>query len=265
MGSRRKAIAATITSLVVFGTLVASNFALYAGQEQAVVLHAVSDQANAVATEAELSKGLVALSLLRTSQSVLEASSHPCSDPLGSMPGLRSIVLSSALWGIATNLRGGVTWSGAQSDNLTMLTPFAGFVPGYLNFALSVQLGFSTSLVQYHKVEVHYLHLPVLYDESIAACLSAAGYLRSKVQGLKRTPGMCATTLIMGAIADAGRYYSTVGREMGLTVSIASSSSINVGLHCPIIGYEVVVSQYGVPGVSGDFTWRVSEGGSLLA
>ena len=48
MGTRRKAIAATISSLVIFGTLVASNVALYESQEQGVVLHAVSDQAEAV-------------------------------------------------------------------------------------------------------------------------------------------------------------------------------------------------------------------------
>src|SRR5437773_6485805 len=117
MGTRRKAVAATITSLVIFGTLVASNFALYESQEQGVVLHAVSDQARAVATEAEIAKGLVALSLLRTSQSVLEASSHSCSDPLEAMPPLRSVVLSSSLGGIAANLRGAVTRSGVQSDN----------------------------------------------------------------------------------------------------------------------------------------------------
>ena len=263
MGGRRKAIAATITSLVVFGTLVASNFALYASREQGVVLHAVSDRAEAVAAEAELAKGLVALSLLRTSQSVLEASSHPCSGPLESMPALRSTVLSSSLGGIAASLRGVLTLSGALSDNLTLLSPFTGFVPGYLNFAVSVELGFSSSLVQYHKAEVHYLHLPVLYDGSIAACLSAVGYLRSKVQGLKRTPGVCATASILGAIAEAARRYSVVAREAGLTLSI--SSSTDRGLHCPTIGYEVVVSQYGVTGVSGDFTWRVSEGGSLLA
>jgi len=59
MGTKRKAIAATITSLVVFGTLLASNVALYESQEQGVVLHAVSDEAKAVATEAELARGLV--------------------------------------------------------------------------------------------------------------------------------------------------------------------------------------------------------------
>jgi len=266
MGTRRKAIAATITSLVVFGTLVASNVALYESQEQGVVLHAVSDEAKAVATEAELARGLVALSLLRTTQSVLEASSHPCSDPLGALPALHSIVLSSSLGGIAANARGGVTWSGVQSDNLTLLAPFTGFVPGYLNFALSVDLRFSTSLVQFHKAEVHHLHLPILYDESIATCLSAVGYLRSKVQELKRTPGVCATPSILGAIAEADRHYNTLARGAGLTLSISSSSSMDRGgIHCPTISYEVVVSQYSVPGVSGDFTWRVSEGGSLLA
>src|SRR3989449_9392023 len=117
MGTRRKAIAATITSLVIFGTLVASNVALYESQEQGVVLHAVSDEAKAVATEAELARGLVALSVLRASQSVLDASSHSCSDPLGTVPALRSIMLSSSLGGIAANARGGVTWSGVQSDN----------------------------------------------------------------------------------------------------------------------------------------------------
>ena len=263
MGTRHKAIAATITSLVIFGTLVASNFALYASQEQDVVLHAVSDQAKAVATEAEFAKGLVALSLLRTSQSILEASGHSCSDPLESMPALRSIVLSSSLGGTAANLRGGVTWSGAGSDNLTLLSPFTGFVPGYLNFALSVNLVSSTSLVQYQKEEVHYLHLPVLYDQSIAECLSVVGYLHSKIQGLKRTPGVCATPSILAAIAETGRHYSTVAAEAGLTLSI--SSSTDRGVHCPTIGYQVVVSQFGVPGVSGEFTWRVSEGGSLLA
>ena len=266
MGTRRKAIAATITSLVVFGTLVASNVALYESQEQGVVLHAVSDEAKAVATEAELARGLVALSLLRTSQSMLEASSHPCSDPLGALPALHSIVLSSSLGGIAAKARGGVTWSGVQSDNLTLLAPFTGFVPGYLNFALSVDLRFSTSLVQFHKAEVHHLHLPILYDESIATCLSAVGYLRSKVQELKRTPGVCATPSILGAIAEADRHYNTLARGAGLTLSISSSSSMDRGgIHCPTISYEVVVSQYSVPGVSGDFTWRVSEGGSLLA
>src|SRR5437870_9300917 len=106
MGTRRKAIAATISSLVIFGTLVASNVALYESQEQGVVLHAVSDEAKAVATEAELAKGLVALSLRRTSQSALEATGHPCSDTLGAMPALRSIALSSSLGGIAANARG---------------------------------------------------------------------------------------------------------------------------------------------------------------
>jgi len=265
MGTRRKAIAATISSLVIFGTLVASNVALYESQEQGVVLHTVSDEAKAVATEAELAKGLVALSLLRTSQSVLEAGSHPCSDPLGAMPALRSIALSSSLGGIAANARGAVTWSGIQSDNLTLLAPFTGFVTGYLNFAFTVNLKFSTSLVQYHKAEVHYLHLPVLYDESIATCLSAVGYLHSKVQGLKRTPGACATPSILGAIAEADLRYRALAREAGLTLSISSSSMDRGGVHCPTMSYEVVVSQYGVPGVSGDFTWRVSEGGSLLA
>src|SRR3989442_12237161 len=123
MGSGRKAIAATITSLVVFGTLVASNVALYESQEQGVVLHAVSDEAKAVAAEAELARGLVALSLLRTIQSVLEGSSHPCSDPLGTFPALHSIVLSASPGGIAANARAGGPWIGVQCDNATRPTP----------------------------------------------------------------------------------------------------------------------------------------------
>lgn len=263
MGSGHKAIAATITSLIIFGTLVASNIALYGSREQVVVLYAVSDRARAVATDAELAKGLLALSVLRTYQSVLETSSSSCSDPLETMPALRPMVLSSNHGGLAASLRGSLTRGGVQNDNLTLLTPFTGFVPGYVNFALTVELDFSSSFVQYHRAELHFVHLPVLYDRSVAACLSAVGYLQSKVQGLKRTPGVCATPSILAVIAQADRLFGTVARDAGLSLSI--SSSTDRGILCPTIGYEVVVSQYGVPGVSGEFTWRVSEGGSLVA
>src|SRR5438128_1522545 len=99
--------AGTCVAVLSIAFLASMNLALYATQEEAVVFHAVSDQAKAVTAEVEIAKGLVALSLLRTSQSVLEGSSHPCSDPLESLPALHSIVLSSSLGGIQTDLRGG--------------------------------------------------------------------------------------------------------------------------------------------------------------
>ncbi len=260
MGPRRVAVAATLTSLALFGALLASNYAVYGAEEHRMILYALSDRLSAISTAAEFGKGVSAFSFLLRSQVFLESNSLSCSNPQLTLASLEQVMESRSNDGFSARLGSSVVWSGTQEDNLTLLIPFNGYVPGNLNFLLSLSLDLSGPSVQYHKLERHYVHLPVLYDSSLSACLSAIGYLNSKIQEMKRTPGVCYTTAIESIIDEASRLYGAASRG-GLTLSI--TRSIDHTTTCPVIDYEVTVSQYGVKGVSGEFTWQVSEGGSV--
>jgi hypothetical protein len=264
MARRHTAVAATFTAFVIFGTIVASNYALYESEEQRAILYTLSDQANYVGVEAEFAKGAAALTFLHTSQVILERIGKPdCSHPSEALRPLQSLVVSQSLGRVNASMRGFVAAGGAESDNLTMVAPFNGFVPGYLNFGIHVDLDFSTPHIAYHKAELHYLHLPILYERSIDLCLSAFQYLNSRLRAIERPPGVCATPSILEAVGDANRLYGAVASGWGLALS--ASASVEGSRGCPRIDYEVVVSQVNVTGVSGEFTWSVFEGSSLLA
>ncbi len=135
MARRHAAVAATLTAFVIFGTIVASNYALYESEEQRAILYALSDQAHYIGVEAEFAKGAAALTLLHASQVILERIGKPsCSHPSEALSPLQSLLVSQSLGHVKATLRGFVAEGGAESDNLTVLTPFNGFVPGYLNF-----------------------------------------------------------------------------------------------------------------------------------
>jgi len=249
--------------MVLFGSLVASNYALYTAEEQRMVLYALADRVNAVSTRAEFAKGLAAFFLLSRAQEVMEGGSFSCSDPVSALAPIDAFTHSGSLEGLSAFAQGSVTSLGEGEDNLTLIRPFNGFVPGYLNLLLTVSLSVSVPGLQYHKLERHYLHLPVLYARAITLCLSVLSYLKSGSERVRRTPGRCATSSVESVFQDARDFYLPSASRDGLTLSI--SSSVLHSQVCPLVEYEVLVSQHDVAGVTGPFTWLLSEGGSLPA
>jgi hypothetical protein len=203
----RKAVAATLASVILFTVLVVADATVMSAQDNL----ASSAQTSYIESRELLlersSAGSVSLQVLAKVQAYLSSNPAECD----SLPQyLRSVSAS----GSTSAVDSGVSYEAnatatevpsaplraAQGDNLTIVAPFSGAVPGTLNLqaALSVKEVGGGGSVSLERHETHFLNLPISPDSASSLCANVLGSLAS---ALSRSP--CNATLEQAAFEAA--------------------------------------------------------------
>jgi len=255
----RKAVAATLASVVLLTVLVVADATVMSAQDNLASSAQTSHlESRELLLEVSLAGG-VSLQVLAQVQGYLSANPAECD----SLPRyLGSISASSGSSGedsgiaYTANATAGEAPSlqAPESDNLTILAPFAGGVRGALDLreAFSVKEVGGGGSVSLEREETHTLNVPIEVDSASSLCASA---LDSLGAALSRSP--CNATLeqaafdsaLPGLVADAAalRFTLTAGWGSGAACSAT---------------YWVTLVEPGVAGATGSFDWTVRGSGT---
>jgi hypothetical protein len=262
----RKAVAATLASVLLLTALVLADATIVSAQDNL----ASSAQASLIETrESVLDQSLsgsVALQALSQVQAYLSSNPASCDG----IPGyLASISSSSSTSGEGSGIVYSVNATaasmvatteppGAQGlqDNLTILSPFSGYLPGALNLRADLRVkevggGGSVTL---ERREIHVLHLPISPGSASSLCASALGSL---AVALSRSS--CNATLAQAAFDSA--MPRLVEEASALGFSLTAGWELGSGAGCPAT-YQVMLVELGVAGVTGTFDWTVRGSGT---
>jgi hypothetical protein len=151
--------------------------------------------------------------------------------------------------------------SGSANDNLSMLAPFDGSVPGFLDISVrAVEAGYDgVAGVSYNKNETHLAHLPVRLSAEIADCLNAVASLeafaaRTVVPNCTSTAvSQLMESAMQGPEANAAKDGFLFGLRWDLT-----------GTNPCAAAFVASIKQAGIPGPGGTFDVRLQEEGSAI-
>ncbi len=255
----RKAVAATLASVVLLTVLVVADATVMSAQENLASSAQTSHLESRELLLEESLAGGVSLQILARVQGYLSSNPAEC-DRLPQYFG--SIFASSASSGEDSGIAYSANATAAEapapqaveSDNLTIVAPFAGGVPGVLDLRedLSVKEVGGGGAVSLQREETHTLNLPVEVDSASSLCASTLASLGAV---LSRSP--CNATLeqaafdsvLPGLVADASalRFTLTAGWGSGPGCSAA---------------YWLTLVEPGVAGATGSFDWTVLGSGT---
>jgi hypothetical protein len=256
MGKRR-AVGATIASVLLFGSLVASNFLLVAGAQEKEQLFSLADQENALSAQAFALQSATLLEVLDRLQLGVSSAAIPCS---------QSVAFLSTLAGNPTKpVSAGDDYANAtvmlaqdvtDPDNLTTLAQYAGSVSGHLNVlaTVSVRGAASGGAVSYSKTEAHYLNLPLDLDRVISFCLEASSRIKNGILVLGSS--ICNATAVESLMNGFKDEYAVAAAGIGFGFSISYSHSNSAS--CTVL-FSIRVSQQNVDGPLGCFDWAVEQ------
>jgi hypothetical protein len=253
----RKAVAATLASVVLLTVLVVADATVMTAQDNlAASAQASSIESRELLLERSLA-GSVTLDVLADAQAQLSAPAE-CSD----LPQyLASIAASGSASGedSGTSYQVDATATGtaapaARQDNLTVVAPFSGYVAGTMGLreVLSVREvggGGSVSLV---REETHALNIPIEVGSASSLCALAGGGLAA---ALSASP--CNATLQQEAFDAAlqGLVEDASGLGFDLAAGWGYSASCSVA-------YWFTLVEPGVEGAAGSFDWTVLGSGT---
>ncbi len=254
----RKAVAATLASVVLLTVLVVADATVMTAQDNlAASAQASGTESRELLLERSLS-GSLSLDVLAQAQGYLSSTPADCAD----LPQyLGSLAASSSTSGEDSGIsyQANATaneWptTTAVEDNLTLVAPFAGYVPGTLGLreVLSVREvggGGSVSLV---RQETHALNLPIRVSAASSLCASTAGALAA---ALSASP--CNATVEEEAFDAALPGLVDVASGLGFDLSAGWSYAASCSA-----AYWFTLVEPGVEGATGSFDWRVLGSGT---
>ena len=146
---------------------------------------------------------------------------------------------------------------GAAGDNLTVVAPFSGYLPGALDLQANLSImevggGGSVSL---ERNELHALNLPISPDSASALCASALGSLAAALRS------SCNATLAQAAFDSVLPRLAEEAAARGFALSAGWGLD---GAACSAT-YWVTLVEPGVEGVTGSFDWTVSGSGTTAS
>jgi hypothetical protein len=254
-------IAATTASAVVFSILLVSNFAVFFAAQDRARLYSQFNGEDSLGDNAIAMVGAGATNLLEREQAFLDSVVLPCDRASAlissEVAGFADVQRSSDLtvWTSAT-----MTNEGSATDDLSMVAPFNGLIPGDLDFAVRVVAsGVDTAAgITYHRNETHFVHLPVRIQAAEADCLGAIRNVSAAVSDA--APPNCSATAIaplldeaiQGEASKASHDGFTLGFEFEVVKSIPCSVSLMIS-----------VDQLGIQGPGGLFSLRMREEASV--
>ena len=254
----RKAVAATLASVVLLTVLVVADATVMSAQDNlASAAQASHIESRELLLERSLA-GSVSLQALAQAQSYLSSTPAEC----GGLPQYAASVSASGestgedsgiAYSVNATARGAPASPGSpQTDNLTLVAPFAGGVPGALDLreVLSVKEVGGGGSVSLERTETHTLNLPIRVDDASSLCASTLG----SSAALSRSP--CNATLEQGAF-DA---VMPTLRGDAAALGFALAAGWDPGSSCSAT-YWVTLVEPGVAGVTGSFDWTVRGSG----
>ena len=257
----RKAVAATLASVILLTVLVVADATVMSAQDN-LASSAQTSQIEARESLLEESlAGAVTLQALAQVQGYL--SSHPAScDDLPQYFG--SILLSSnssgddsgIAYAASTTIAAAAPsfFQEARADNLTLLAPFTGEVPGALDLkaVVSVKEVGGGGSVTLQRNEAHTLNLPIEAQSASSLCASTLGAFGA---ALSQSP--CNATLEQVAFDSVlpGVVQRAASLGFTLTAGWGQSGACSAA-------YWVTLVEPGVAGATGAFDWTVRGSGS---
>jgi len=258
----RKAVAATIASVILFSVLVVANATLMSAQDNLASSTLLASIESRELLLERYSAGSVSVQALAQVQSYLSSNTAECEtlaqylasiSASGSLSGVDSGIAYSAN-ATATEARS-APFRASQGDNLTMAAPFSGYVPGALDLQTSISVreagdGGSVTLVRH---EAHILNIPISPGSASSLCDTALGTIAA---ALSRSP--CNSTLEAAAFESVlpGLVEEAAAEGFALTAGWGPG-----GASCAA-SYWVTLVQRGVEGVTGSFDWTVHGSGT---
>ena len=256
----RKAVAATLAAAVLFTLLVVADATVMAAQDN---LASSSQTAHLESRELLLersSAGVASLGVLAQVQSYLSSNPAECD---GLAQYLAAISATSSTQGVDSGISyvanaTAVEWpAGSQaplSDNLTVVSPFAGDLPGALDLkeVLSIDEVGGGGSVSLERHETHALDVPIGVDSASSLCASTLGSLAA---ALSRSP--CNATLEQAAFDSVLPGLTGEAAAQGFDLA----SGWGYAAACAVT-YWIRLVEPGVAGVEGGFDWTVLGSGT---
>ncbi|HXW37262.1 MAG TPA: hypothetical protein VEJ36_05110 [Nitrososphaerales archaeon] len=254
---RRVAVGATLASAILFGSLLISNFGLVAAAQQTDRFASLSNEEQSVYARGYLLLGIVTLDLLDRVQQGLETSTYRCPDvatETSELVAASTSVESSGEFRAAASAALGT--GGRAGDNLTAISPFDGWLEGGLDLVVRASAtGGTQGVSTFSKDETHLANLPIGFEELPAVCLgdfSEAVLLLSFIG-----PELCNSSGVGSEISWIAAAFESAASRQGLSAFISFLTS-----GC-VVAISLSVSQNGVLGPLGRFSWTVSESGTV--
>lgn len=258
--ARRKAIGATLVATVVFGALIVASGVALAGAEQGSMLAVEGSAESRMAAQGQLLMGAALLTLLDRAQLTLSAGVLPCAGTIGAIQRALSgsAVTVAARWLEASAAVESVG-DASGHDNESLLGQFAGSQPGLLGISAGASAaGFlGAGFVSYHKQETHLLNLPVDLAGATSLCQAEAHFVQRSLAPLSQD--LCNASV---AAREVQRLAGTSAERTSHGV-FSLHLSLNYDPSTCSVGYVVQVSEAGVVGPLGRFTWSVEQAGSV--
>jgi hypothetical protein len=254
-------IGATTASALVFSILLVSNFALFFAAQDRARLYSQSNGEDSLGDNAIAMIGAGVTNFLEKEQTFLESVVLPCDGANALISGEVAVfadVQRSSDLTVRTSAT--MTNEGFAIDNLSMVAPFNGLIPGDLDFAIRVIIsGADTAAgITYHRNETHFVHLPARIQAAEADCLSAVRDASVAVSAAV-APNCSAAAIapmldeaIHGGTSKASRDGFTLGFEFEVLRPTPCSVSLMIS-----------VDQLGIQGPGGLFNLRMREEASV--
>lgn len=259
---RRVGIGATLTAVLVFSSLLLSNFTLLAAADGRAIVGERLDEMSLVSDTAAVMAGTQALSLLGEMQSFLSSRVLPCNAATNLVSSVAESLRSSEREGediVSESIMAGGDL--AIRDNLSMLRPFNGSSAGNLNFRVQVQSSgsYPAGDVIYHRSETHSVTLPLSLAALTSFCEMSVKTIASMLSST--TFANCTAGSVRPLLATEDAILRAQAFNRGLESSLAYN--ITLATACTV-NYVLRVSQSGVSGPLGPFSVRVEELGSAV-
>ncbi len=258
---KRPAVAATLASTILFASLLVSNSILVAGWLQGAGYAALANEESALHAESVMLQGVVGIRLLEGAQTLISSRTFDCrnasDEAYSSVSGLSASLSGGRASVVGTLAPGPVT---SVQDNLSLANPFDGGTDGGFNLMVHyVESGSAYGgAVTMNRTESHVLGLRFDTRDASSFCLVAMGRLLSNLSA--SLPDACGTSDLGYAFDRA----TTAIRSEAESRNLALAASFTVLTASPCaVGLSLTVSQTGIVGPAGPFTWRVGEVATL--
>ncbi len=254
----RKAVAATLASVLLFTALVVADSTIMTAEDNLLSGAQVSHVESRELLLGRALAGSSSLQVLAQVQGYLASHAADCSSM---QQYLNSISVRYSTSGEDSGILFTANASGVRAppgapqqteDNLTLDAPFSGYATGDLNILTLVHVDEAGGggAVLRQKGEAHILHIPIHPDAASSLCASALASLET---ALSRSS--CNATLAQAA------FDTILPSLVRQAASLGFSLTAGWGGGCPS-SYWVTLVEPGVGGVTGDFDWTVHGAGT---
>lgn len=255
--ANRRAVGATIVSIVLFTSLLVSSAVILASAEDKASASSLVDGEGTLYDNAVVMRGVVVLELLAKAQAALSSEVFACANATGEAHGAVRGLSASAANGVVSAMA--VASAGDQGpgpDNLSLLKQFDGGLAGRFNVLVrtAVDGSYPGGRVAYAKSEYHVVSLPFDPSKAGSFCLNSLAELAASAE--LASAGTCNATVVEAVLGEAAARAEAAAASSGLHAYVAYS--VGGGAACSVT-IMVRVSQDGVIGPNGPFNWSVEE------